>query len=150
MKNQLMKEKRALCTGLLLSAAIAVSVVGCGSKKSNELLHLSFDEGTGNQVTDAVSKQSNEISYVFTKTPFNTQQDPQWREQGVQGGCLLFDGSSNAVAYEPDAFAAQGEAFSISVWVAPRTFEWDDPNAADAGNAHLTAIAGQYNKDHKI
>lgn len=149
MKKKSMKEKRALWTGLLLSAAIAVSAAGCGSKKSSELLHLSFDEGTGNQVTDTVSRQPNEISYVFTKTPFNTQQAPQWREQGVQGGCLLFDGSSNAVAYEADAFAAQGDAFSISVWVAPRTFEWDDPNAANAGNAHLTAIAGQYNKDKK-
>ena len=41
----------------------------------------------------------------------------------------------------------QGEALTISVWTAPRAFEWDDPNAAANGTEHLTAIAGQYNKE---
>ena len=43
----------------------------------------------------------------------------------------------------------QGEALTISVWTAPRAFEWDDPNAAANGTEHLTAIAGQYSKEKK-
>ena len=43
----------------------------------------------------------------------------------------------------------QGEALTISVWAAPRAFEWDDPNAAANGTEHLTAIAGQYSKEKK-
>lgn len=89
------------------------------------------------------------LAYVLTNTPYNTPQDPQWREQGVEGGCLLFDGSSNYAAFSPDTIAVEGKTFSIRVWVAPRTFEWDDPNGAANGTEHLTAIVGQYNKEKK-
>lgn len=126
---------------LLLLALLA----GCGSDEP--VLHLSFDEGSGTTVADG--DITGELSYLLSKPVYNTAQDPQWRESGVAGGCLLFDGCSNAVSIEPEALCVEGEAMTISVWVAPRAFEWDDPNAADGGWAKLTAIAGQYDREKK-
>lgn len=59
----------------------------------------------------------------------------------------MFDGCSNYIGYEPEELLVQGEALAVSVWVAPRAFEWDDPNAAANGTEHLTAIAEQYSKE---
>lgn len=133
-----------------LTLLLAALLIGCGQQQDDLLLHLSFDEGSGNTVKDQSGKAEDaEIAYLLTSSPYNAPQDPQWRAQGVEGGCLLFDGCSNFVSYTPDTILAQGDAFSVSVWVAPRVFEWDDPNAAETGNEHLTAIAGQYNKNKK-
>ena len=130
---------------LLLAALLA----GCGGEK-DLLLHLTFDEGSGTTVTDASGNAGTaEVSYLFTNPAYNTAQDPQWRDSGVAGGCLLFDGCSNAVSIKPEVLCVEGDAFTISAWVAPRAFEWDDPNAADRGEESLTAIAGQYNRDKK-
>lgn len=135
---------------LILAVILAFQLTGCAGKQSGLLLHLGFEEGSGNLVRDTGGSAGEaELAYVLTKTPYNTPQDPQWREQGVEGGCLLFDGCSNYAAFSPDTILVQGKTFSVSVWVAPRTFEWDDPNGAAAGNEHLTAIVGQYNKEKK-
>ncbi len=135
----------------VLAVLLAAQLTGCAGKQSSGLLlHLGFDEGAGNLVRDAGGNAGQaELAYVLTNTPFNTPQDPQWREQGVEGGCLLFDGCSNYAAFSSDTILVEGKTFSVSVWVAPRTFEWDDPNGAAAGNEHLTAIVGQYNKEKK-
>ena len=37
----------------------------------------------------------------------------------------------------------------MQVWIAPRMFEWDDPNAADNGNDSPTGIISQSNKAQK-
>jgi len=136
-----------LAFALLLSAVCA----GCGSKSGNPeglLLSLSFDEGSGNQVASGFGTvEPAEVAYNFTNAAYMENRDPEWRTEGVQGGCLLFDGNSNYISYEPEALLVQGEALTVSVWVAPRAFEWDDPNAAANGTEHLTAIVGQYSKE---
>lgn len=125
---------------LVLAVFLAAQLAGCAGK-DDLLLHLGFEKGSGNLLQDTGGGAGQaELKYVLTNTPYNTPQDPQWREQGVEGGCLLFDGSSNYAAFSPDAIAVEGKTFSISVWVAPRTFEWDDPNGAANGTEHLTAI----------
>ena len=138
---------------LLLALALVLSLTACsggGGKAENLLLYLSFDEGSGNQVSDGAGRvQPAEVNYLFTNAAYMESRDPEWRTEGVQGGCLLFDGNSNYVSYEPEELLVQGEALTVSVWAAPRAFEWDDPNAAANGTEHLTAIAGQYNKDKK-
>ncbi len=133
---------KTICFSLLL--LLATVLTGCG-KESGLLLHLPFDEGSGNLVTDAAGRQA-EVSYLLTNTPYNTPQDPQWRSQGVEGGCLLFDGCSNFISFSPEEVLVAGDAFSVSLWVAPRMFEWDDPNAANHGDPNLTALVGQYNQ----
>lgn len=133
-----------------IAAPLLVSLLlcGCGTKKDGGLmLHVGFDEGKGTVVADSAAGREGELSYVLSKTPFGTNQDPQWRNSGVEGGSLLFDGCSNYVSFENQT--EDMEQFSVSVWAAPRMFEWDDPNAAQAGNAHLTAIVSQYNRQQK-
>src|SRR5699024_1808644 len=73
-------------------------------------------------------------------------QDPQWRDTGVSGGSLLMDGYSNYIRYSEDDIVLSGSSFTVSAWVAPRMFEWDDPNAAENGTEYLTAIVSQYDE----
>ena len=116
---------------------------------SREILHLTFDEGRGAVVHDAAgSLPDAPIQYRFLRPAFTPPREPQWRDCGVAGGCLLFDGSSTAVVYPPEAVTLGGNALTISAWIAPRAFEWDDPRAAERGEPHLTAIAGQYDREH--
>lgn len=82
----------------VLAILLAAQLAGCAGKQdSGPLLHLRFDEGSGNLVRDTGGSAGETVlAYVLTNTPYNTPQDPQWREQGVEGGCLLFDGCSNS------------------------------------------------------
>lgn len=144
----------------LKSSAAALSslaLAGCSgrsepvAKEEGLLLHLGFDEGNGTQVLDQSENLAEAVvEYQYTHAVYMEPQEPQWRETGVQGGSLLFDGCSTCIRYTPELLSVSGKALSISVWVAPRAFEWDDPNAADNGTAKLTAIVGQYNREiHK-
>ncbi|MBQ7184459.1 MAG: GH32 C-terminal domain-containing protein [Clostridia bacterium] len=111
------------------------------------LLYLSFDEGEGSAVRDLSGHLDDAfIQYQFLTPAYISPMDPEWRDCGVSGGCLMFDGCSTAVAYPPEDICVSGDALTVSVWVAPRAFEWDDPNGEFSGNAHLTAIIGQYYK----
>jgi len=134
-----------------LTFLLAAVCAGCGGNSGNPeglLLSLSFDEGSGNQVASGGGAvEAAEVAYNFTNAAYMENRDPEWRTEGVQGGCLLFDGNSNYVSYEPETLLVEGEALTVSVWAAPRAFEWDDPNAAANGTENLTAIVGQYNKD---
>ena len=129
--------KRLFLTLLLLVALLA----GCGADEP--VLHVTFDEGSG------TAASGGELSYLLTKPIYTTARDPEWRSSGVVGGSLLFDGCSNVVTFAPEQITVQGEELTISVWVAPRAFEWDPPEAASSGQEHLTAIAGQYNRSDK-
>lgn len=132
---------------------IAVLCTGCkdsGSDADRLMLHLSFDEKGGTTVADSAGKaQDAEVHYLYNNATYMENKEPGWRESGVEGGSLLFDGCSTYVDYSADEVCVGGEAFSISVWVAPRAFEWDDPNAAENGMEHLTAIVSQYDKNKK-
>ena len=144
-----MKHTRfALAAELILSLML---LTACGQSTGKDvLLHLTFDEGSGTAVADAAGQQPEaEVEYRYTHAVYMPGRDPQWRTEGVEGGCLLFDGDSTAIRYDHDDISVQGPAFSVRVWVAPRAFEWDDPNAADNGTEALTAILGQYSKSRK-
>ncbi len=149
------KQRRgAVCRCLLLTVFLfmaALTGAACGSKTNPDLmLHLAFDEEGGTAAGDSAKKlQDVEVHYRFTHAAYTQDMEPEWRENGVEKGSLLFDGSSTWLEYSPEEIAVSGDAFSVSVWVAPRAFEWDDPNAANAGTAHLTAIVSQYDKAKK-
>jgi len=107
------------------------------------ILHLPFDEGKGAMAHDASGHLPDAvIQYRHLNPRFTGHKEPQWRV-----GSLLFDGSSTAVVYPEDAVCLQGSALTISAWIAPRAFEWDEPYAAERGEPHLTAVAGQYDRD---
>ena len=76
-------------------------------------------------------------------------QDPQWRSEGISGGCLLLDGASTYISYNRNDITLEGKALTVSVWIAPRMFEWDDPNAAENGTDSPTGILSQSNKEQK-
>ncbi len=136
--------KRVLLVFLALMLLIPPAY-GETAGQDSVLLHLAFDEGEGATVHDGSGhlKETN-IQYQYLAPAYTDSMDPQWREIGVEGGSLLFDGASTCIAYAPEEICISGDALTVSVWVAPRAFEWDDPNAASSGNAHLTAIVGQY------
>ena len=151
-----MKKKYMKCFAAVLAAALLLTMfcTGCQSGGDNGnpeglLLSLSFDEGSGNQVQDGAEQvQPSEVAYNFTNAVYSDSRDPEWRT-GVEGASLLFDGNSNYISYSPEELLVQGEAFTVSVWVAPRAFEWDGPDNEANGTEHLTAIVGQYDKDKK-
>lgn len=130
---------------------LAVLCAGCGGKSSGGLLlHLAFDEKGGAVAADSAGNlQEAQVNYLFNHAAYMESREPEWRDTGVEGGSLLFDGCSTYVEYVPEDICVGGDAFAASVWVAPRAFEWDDPNAADNGTEHLTTIACQYDKKKK-
>ncbi len=133
---------------LLLALVLAVPCAQAEPEPEKPaLLHLSFDEGQGTAVRDSSGRLGEaEIQYQFLIPAYIDPLEPEWRTAGVEGGSLLFDGCSTNIAYSPEEICVSGKALSISVWVAPRAFEWDDPNGASGGTAHVTAIVGQYYK----
>ena len=139
----------------IIAAALVIGIAAVGvffltgsldSHSADLLLHLKLDEGKGLTVSDASGNLAEtELDYHLAHATYTEDQDPQWRGGGVQGGGLLIEGTTY-VTYNKNQIAVEGSALTISVWIAPRTFEWDDPNAADNGNDSPTGIIGQSNK----
>lgn len=133
-----------LCVCLI---GIATAFIGCSDEEKDEriMLHLAFNEGSGTVVHDSSGNVKNgNIQYVFNNPQYqDAPLDPEWRSRGVSGGSLLFDGYSNYIKYEYEDIKVRGSKFTVSAYIAPRAFEWDDPNAKDSGNDKLTAIVAQ-------
>lgn len=111
---------------------------------------MSFDQGKKDEIKDETRKHKPvDINYLYTDAFYKKNEDPQWSESGVSKGSLLFDGNSTYIEYKSNDMKAQGKEWSVNVWIAPRAFEWDDPNAAHEGKENLTAIVSQYNKEKK-
>lgn len=129
---------------------LLILCTGCQSNPTdseNLMLHLAFDEKGGTMASDRAGKlQDSEVHYLYNHAAYMENQEPEWRDTGVEEGSLLFDGCSTYIEYSADEICIEGDAFSISVLVAPRAFEWDDPNAAENGTEHLTGIISQYDK----
>ena len=116
--------------------------------KENLLLELKFDEANGYEIEDSSGNLENiEVSYVFNPATYMEDKELEWRE-GVQGSALLFDGNSTFASYSKNDITLEGPELSISLWVAPRMFEWDDPNAVENGNAKLTGLVSQADKQN--
>lgn len=109
------------------------------------IMYWPFDEGAGTAALEHVSQVRNEIHYVFNHAEFTESCDPQWR-QGVSGSGLLFDGYSTYIAhpYKKDSTSEQEyvSAFSVGVWVAPRSYEFGH-------EGKLSAIVNQYSSERK-
>lgn len=148
-------KKKILCLAALAASCVLAGFALTGCSKNGDpnaeslLLHLTFDEGKGNTVKDAAGRlPDGTVQYVLTDPAYQDEgQDPQWRSNGAVNGSLLLDGYSNFVRYDYDDIKVSGSAVTVSAWVAPRMFEWDDPRAAENGTEKLTAIVSQYNAD---
>ena len=147
-----MKKKLFILAAIALIAAVAAVFLLLRSgdpHKKDLILHLPFNEGKGVTVTDASGNLPEvEISYGLNPAVYQSQdQEPLWRDGGISGGCLLFDGGTTYITYNKNDAKISGSALTISVWVAPRMFEWDDPNAQENGNDIPTGIISQSNKE---
>lgn len=149
MKSEIGNKKKiwiAVIVVFFISGAGLLLLVSKNFKQP--MLHLTFDENGGTEVKDRTGKNENaEVHYTYNHAAYMESREPEWRTAGVEGGSLLFDGCSTYIDYPADAICVEGDAFSVRVWVAPRAFEWDDPNAAQNGTECLTSIVSQYNKD---
>ncbi len=148
-----MKKKYILIAAIVLvlcAAGIAAWLFlgpGFDPHSGDLLLYVTLDEGKGLTVGDASGNvPDTELDYGLAHAAYMESQEPQWRKEGIKGGCLLFDGSTTYITYNKNDIKVGGDKLTISVWIAPRTFEWDDPNAADYGTDKLTGIVGQSNK----
>lgn len=144
-----MKKRVSMIAAAFLAVVLAMTLAACGSDthKNDLMLHLSFDEGNGVTVKDASGNLPDvEMNYEFTHAAYMDSQDPQWRENGISGGCLLLDGTSTYVTYNRNDIMVEGKALTVQAWIAPRTFEWDDPHAAENGTDSPTGIVSQSDK----
>lgn len=144
-----MKKRVSMIAAAFLAVVLAMTLAACGSDthKNDLMLHLSFDEGNGVTVKDASGNLPDvEMNYEFTHAAYMDSQDPQWRENGISGGCLLLDGTSTYVTYNRNNIMVEGKALTVQAWIAPRTFEWDDPHAAENGTDSPTGIVSQSDK----
>ncbi len=143
-------KKSFLLIFLALCLTLALASCGGGGHDKELYLHLSFDEGSGTTVKDSAGKlPDTDLSYVFSHATYMDDQEPQWREEGVSGGCVLLDGTSTYVGYKRNDVTVEGPSLTVQAWIAPRMFEWDDPHAADNGTDSLTGIVCQFDKDAK-
>ncbi|MBQ6756002.1 MAG: GH32 C-terminal domain-containing protein [Oscillospiraceae bacterium] len=142
--------KKHLFIILFLLMAIVLTACGGDSHQKDLILHLAFDEGSGLTVKDSAGKlPDKELNYDFAHATYMDNQDPQWRKTGISGGCLLLDGSSTYLSYTRNDVMLEGKALTVQAWIAPRMFEWDDPNGADNGTDAPTGIVSQSSKQNK-
>lgn len=144
------KNRFAILAGCLI-LALALTLTACGGVgKKDLLLHLTFDEGSGVTVKDASGHLPDvDMNYEFAHAAYMDSQEPQWREKGISGGCLLLDGTSTYVPYKRNDITVSGKALTVQVWIAPRMFEWDDPHAADNGTDAPTGLVSQSDKANR-
>lgn len=149
-KKRLRRRLFALVLGAVMSfpafvtPGLAASTQTADPHKNDLLLWLGFDEGKGNTVSDRSGRMADAtVAYGFTDAAFMPSRDPEWRDKGAEGGCLLFDGCTTYVEYPNSALAVSGSSLTVSAWVAPRAFDWDGPNEAAQGTDKLTAIVDQ-------
>ena len=140
-------KKFSTLAAVVLALLVVLSACSGNAHKKDLLLYLKFDEGSGITVKDSSGNlPDTEMNYEFAHAAYMDAQDPQWRSEGISGGCLLLDGSSTYITYKRNAITVSGKALTVQVWIAPRTFEWDDPYAADNGNDFPTGIVSQCDK----
>ena len=143
-------KKLAMIVTVVMAVVLLLGLTACGSQdahKKDLMLYLAFDEGSGVTVKDSSGNLPDvEMNYGFSHAAYMDSQDPQWRETGISGGCLLLDGSTTYVGYKRTDMTVEGKSLTIQAWIAPRTFEWDDPYAADNGTDAPTGIASQSDK----
>lgn len=151
-----MKKELGFCWIL----GLTFSLFACGQNNSTsststsvnlpgEMLHLAFDEGKGREVHDSTGHvESATCSFALSTSPsLENKPDLAWKSHGVQQGALLFDGYSTWISYPSSSFLVKGTSFSISSWIAPRAFDWDDRDAIANDTEYLTGIASQFYKD---
>lgn len=139
--------KKVFLLCLLGLMTIGISACGKNREEENLLLYLTFDEGTGITVKDSAGKAPDaDLNYLFTNASYTDNQEPEWRTTGIKEGCLLLDGTSTYLNYDKSDITISGKSLTLQTWIAPRMFEWDDPEGVENGTDSPTGIISQSNK----
>lgn len=105
-----------LCLGAFGACATA-------SDEEGLMLYLAFDERSGSTAVDGSGNYADAPVEFYLKSAVYKEPEDVRRRPGVKDKALWFDGWSSYIAY--DDFAAVGD-LAISMWVAPRSFEYPD------------------------
>ncbi len=101
-------------------------------------MYLKFDEDDGNYAVDSSGNYADaRIDYYLTTALYKQPESPR-RRNGVKNTALWFDGWSTYITY--DSYVLP-KSFTISVWIAPRSWEYPD--------GQVSAIVGKYNRYDK-
>ncbi|MCA0755991.1 GH32 C-terminal domain-containing protein [Paenibacillus sp. N4] len=101
--------------------------------------HWPLDEGSGAAAFDTAGGLADDVSYALLQGRFTGKAEPQWRP-GVCGGALLFDGYSTWITRKAAEAPKLDDAFTISAWVAPRSYEW-------GAEGRLSAIVNRHDRE---
>ncbi len=115
---------------------------------SGEMLRLRFQEGSGHLVHDAEARcPAAEVFYRFRSARHIPCREPSWRSCGIWGSALLFDGNSTWIEYPSDQILLEGEAWTLSAWIAPRAFPCCVPEDPEGDLKGRTAVVAQVNPE---
>ena len=90
-------------------------------ERQRPIAYWPFDERSGFAAADVAGGVRDEIEFALRKGKYQLPVEPIRRE-GVNGGALLFDGYSTFVRRPAASIRTPADGFSVSVWLAPRTY----------------------------
>jgi sucrose-6-phosphate hydrolase SacC (GH32 family) len=112
---------------VIIVVTLIVTLSSCKKGENDLVGYFPLDEGVGEVTVEQANDEELHIDYVFNEKNasliYKEPSDPMWRD-GVKSNALLFDGYSTYIIN--DQYNHPTEEFTISLWVAPRAFEWGD------------------------
>jgi len=100
-------------TGSVISEKIAGNPVVAKTVET-PVISFNFDEASGNQTSELISKSSYEIA----------SHKSMWRK-GVSGTALQFDGYTSSVTLPADKTPVVSDALTIEAWIAIAAYPWN-------------------------
>jgi len=107
--------------------------------KSNRIAYWSFDEGQGSIANDLVSDKADEIDYALRKGRYQQPINPIW-SAGIKGTSLMYDGYSTYIRRDCEEIGRPIDELTITVWVAPGTYDL-------CAEERLSAIVNQHDRE---
>ena len=117
-------------------------------KVSDDYLYLPFDKRADYLVSDAsLNQEDATLSYVYKDSASLTSPILPSYKTGVKGEALLFDGYSTYLTYPSSSLTVSGSSLTVSAWIAPRAYDYDDKNLTAKDATYVTGIVSQYYRD---
>ena len=129
----------------------ATFLSSCSLNKSNAYdkslsLYFQMDEKDNGYLVDKKHKVSKaKISNHFDNSLTLLESNSINYKVGIKNDAVLFDGYSTYASFSSDEYRFQGQELSISVWLAPRSYNYTDQNDDDIST--VQGIISQYFKD---
>lgn len=121
------------------------SIAGNADYNSSLLAYFKFDENDSSLLVDSTKNiKSVEMNYHLHNSSTLSRQEVPFKE-GVKDEAMVFDGYSIYGEIDSSKFTVSGNEFTISCWIAPRSYNWSDIN--NNSDTIIQAIASQYYRD---